>query len=109
MIMCCCVVFVLLLSVACELTLDPDTAYWKLKLSHDNKKVSTDREYQPYPDHPERFDCFCQLLCMTGLTGRCYWEVVWRGAVHIAVTYRGIRRKGNSADCRFGMIIVPGV
>ncbi|XP_073348594.1 protein NLRC3-like [Pagrus major] len=88
---------------ACELTLDPDTAYRKLKLSDDNKNVSTVREYQPYPDHPERFDCFCQLLCMTGLTGRCYWEVEWRGAVHIAVTYRGIRRKGNSADCRFGM------
>ncbi|XP_070782230.1 NLR family CARD domain-containing protein 3-like isoform X1 [Enoplosus armatus] len=88
---------------ACELTLDPDTAYRKLKLSDDNKNVTTVREYQPYPDHPERFDCFCQLLCTNGLTGRCYWEVEWEGAVHIAVTYRGIRRKGNSADCRFGM------
>ncbi|XP_041814083.1 NLR family CARD domain-containing protein 3-like [Chelmon rostratus] len=88
---------------ACELALDPNTAYRKLKLSEDNKNVTTVREYQPYPDHPERFDCFCQLLCTNGLTGRCYWEVEWKGAVHIAVTYRGIRRKGNSADCRFGM------
>ncbi|XP_070705044.1 NLR family CARD domain-containing protein 3-like isoform X6 [Pempheris klunzingeri] len=88
---------------ACELTLEPDTAYRKLKLSDDNKKVTAVRKYQPYPDHPERFDCFCQLLCREGLTGRCYWEVEWEGAVHIAVTYRGIRRKENSADCRFGM------
>ncbi|XP_038583501.1 LOW QUALITY PROTEIN: NLR family CARD domain-containing protein 3-like [Micropterus salmoides] len=88
---------------SCELALDPDTAYRKLKLSDDNKKVTAVREYQPYPDHPERFDCFCQLLCRNGLTGRCYWEVEWEGAVHIAVTYRGIRRKGNSAGCRFGM------
>ncbi|XP_051265140.1 tripartite motif-containing protein 16-like [Dicentrarchus labrax] len=90
-------------SIACELTLDSDTAYRKLRLSDDNKNVTTVREYQPYPDHPERFDCFCQLLCRNGLTGRCYWEVEWEGAVHIAVTYRGIRRKGNSADCRFGI------
>ncbi len=90
-------------SVACEVTLDPLTAYRKLKLSDDNKSVTMVREYQPYLDHPERFDCFCQLLCTNVLTGRCYWEVEWRGAVHIAVTYRGIRRKGNSADCRFGM------
>ncbi|XP_045917402.1 E3 ubiquitin-protein ligase TRIM50-like [Micropterus dolomieu] len=88
---------------SCELALDPDTAYRKLKLSDDNKKVTAVRDYQPYPDHPERFDCFCQLLCRNGLTGRCYWEVEWEGAVHIAVTYRGIRRKGNSAGCRFGM------
>ncbi|XP_027135092.1 NLR family CARD domain-containing protein 3 [Larimichthys crocea] len=88
---------------ACEVALDPDTAYRKLKLSDDNKNVTTVTEYQSYPDHPERFDCFCQLLCRDGLTGRCYWEVEWRGAVHIAVTYRGIRRKGNNADCRFGM------
>lgn len=90
-------------SVACDLALDPDTAYRKLLVSDDGKSVTTVREYQPYPDHPGRFDCFCQLLCSTGLTGRCYWEVEWMGAVHVAVTYRGIRRKGNSGNCRFGM------
>uniref|UniRef100_A0A3Q3WZK0 B30.2/SPRY domain-containing protein n=1 Tax=Mola mola TaxID=94237 RepID=A0A3Q3WZK0_MOLML len=98
-----CTLYLLSPSVACELALDPDTAYRKLTLSGDNKSVATVREYQQYPDHPERFDYFCQLLCTNGLTGRCYWEVEWRGAVHIAVTYRGIQRKGNSANCRFGM------
>uniref|UniRef100_A0A3B5LSP2 B30.2/SPRY domain-containing protein n=1 Tax=Xiphophorus couchianus TaxID=32473 RepID=A0A3B5LSP2_9TELE len=42
------------------------------------------------------------LLCRTGLTGRCYWEVEWRGEVYISVSYRRIRRKGDSGDCVFG-------
>lgn len=56
---------------------------------------------QPYPDHPERFDC-CQLLCTNGLTGRCYWEVEGRGGVYVAVSYKGIRRRGKGAECWFG-------
>uniref|UniRef100_A0A673ATX0 NACHT domain-containing protein n=1 Tax=Sphaeramia orbicularis TaxID=375764 RepID=A0A673ATX0_9TELE len=71
---------------AVELTLDTNTAYRKLRLSHNNRKVVSQRQYQPYSDHPDRFDCFPQLLCSTALTGRCYWEVEWEGAVHIAVT-----------------------
>ncbi|XP_071370010.1 protein NLRC3-like [Centroberyx affinis] len=87
---------------ACELTLDPNTAQRILFLSEDNRKVTAVREKQPYPDHPERFDRWHQLLCRNGLTGRCYWEVKWKGRVSIGVTYRGIRRRGDSADCRLG-------
>ncbi|XP_034020117.1 NLR family CARD domain-containing protein 3-like [Thalassophryne amazonica] len=86
----------------CELTLDPNSANRKLKLSDNNTKVERVKEDQPYPDHPDRFDPCPQVLCTTGLTGRCYWEVEWRGDVSIAVTYRGIKRKGNRAECRFG-------
>uniref|UniRef100_A0A096MEM5 B30.2/SPRY domain-containing protein n=1 Tax=Poecilia formosa TaxID=48698 RepID=A0A096MEM5_POEFO len=50
----------------------------------------------------DRFDDKQQLLCRTGLTGRCYWEVEWRGDVFISVSYRRIRRKGDSEDCWFG-------
>ncbi|XP_071402859.1 protein NLRC3-like isoform X3 [Centroberyx affinis] len=87
---------------ACELTLDPNTAHRKLLLSEDNRKVTAVREEQPYPDHPERFDYWKQLLCRNGLTGRCYWEVEWKGKVQIGVTYRGISRRGEGADCRLG-------
>ncbi|KAM3603438.1 uncharacterized protein V6R79_022485 [Siganus canaliculatus] len=87
---------------SCELTLDPNTANKYLKLSDNNRKATHVEEEQPYPDHPERFDYWKQLLCRTGLTGRCYWEVEWRGKVDIAVSYRGIRRKGYSADSLFG-------
>nr|XP_046260635.1 protein NLRC3-like [Scatophagus argus] len=87
---------------ACELTVNTNTVNTNFKLSDNNRKVTAVREKQPHPDHPERFDCCPQLLCRTGLTGRCYWEVEWREAVYISVTYRGIRRKGDTADCVFG-------
>ncbi|XP_071389272.1 protein NLRC3-like isoform X2 [Centroberyx affinis] len=86
----------------CELTLDPNTAHRELLLSEDNRKVTEVTEQQPYPDHPERFDCWKQLLCRDGLTGRCYWEVERKGEVDIGVTYRGISRRGKGADCRLG-------
>ncbi|XP_033833984.1 NACHT, LRR and PYD domains-containing protein 14-like isoform X1 [Periophthalmus magnuspinnatus] len=86
----------------CDLTLDPNTAHRKLKLSDNNKKVTHVTEEQPYPDHQDRFDHWPQILCSTGLTGRCYWEVQWSGSVDISVSYRGIRRKGDSYDCGFG-------
>ncbi|XP_044226069.1 NLR family CARD domain-containing protein 3-like [Thunnus albacares] len=85
----------------CRLTLDPNTVNRNLKLSDNNRKVTHVKEDQSYPDHPDRFDD-CQLLCRNDLTGRCYWEVEWRGDVYISVSYRGISRKGNSVDCLFG-------
>ncbi|CAL8290539.1 unnamed protein product [Lota lota] len=87
---------------ACELTLDPNTAYRRLSLSEDNRKVTRVREEQSYPDHPERFDYWAQVLCREGLTGRCYWEVEWEGGVEIGVTYRGITRRGRVADSSLG-------
>ncbi|XP_055085692.1 protein NLRC3-like isoform X2 [Periophthalmus magnuspinnatus] len=86
----------------CDLTLDPNTAQINLKLSDNNKKVTHVTEEQPYPDHQARFETWAQILCSTGLTGRCYWEVQWSGWVHISVSYRGIRRKGDSDDSLFG-------
>ncbi|KAK7930429.1 hypothetical protein WMY93_006824 [Mugilogobius chulae] len=86
----------------CDLTLDPNTAHTKLKLSDDNKKVTFVREKQEYPDHQDRFDYSPQLLCDSDLTGRCYWEVQWSGGVYVSVSYRRIRRKGDSYDCVFG-------
>ncbi|XP_071320544.1 protein NLRC3-like [Trachinotus anak] len=87
---------------SCELTFDTNTVNTNIKLSDDNRKMTLVKEDQSYPDHPDRFDQCHQLLCGTGLTGRCYWEVEWRGEVHISVSYRGISRKGNSKVCVFG-------
>ncbi|XP_022616798.1 NACHT, LRR and PYD domains-containing protein 12-like isoform X1 [Seriola dumerili] len=87
---------------SCELTLETNTANTKIKLSDNNRKVTYVEEDQSYPDHCARFDHWPQLLCATGLTGRCYWEVEWRGRVCISVSYRGIRRKGKSKDGLFG-------
>uniref|UniRef100_A0A3Q3EPP4 B30.2/SPRY domain-containing protein n=1 Tax=Labrus bergylta TaxID=56723 RepID=A0A3Q3EPP4_9LABR len=90
-------------SDACELELDTNTVNRYLKLSDNNRKVTHVEELQSYTDHPDRFHNWCpQLLCRTGLTGRCYWEVEWRGDVYVSVSYRGIRRRGNSYECWFG-------
>ncbi|XP_040905181.1 uncharacterized protein LOC121189293 [Toxotes jaculatrix] len=86
----------------CELTIDANTVNRILKLSDNNRQVTRVEEDQSYPDHPDRFDHCAQLLCSNGLTGRCYWEVEWRGWVYISVSYRGIRRKGDRENCVFG-------
>ncbi|XP_039885344.1 neoverrucotoxin subunit beta-like, partial [Simochromis diagramma] len=85
-----------------QLTIDTNTVHTNLELSDNNRKVARVIEVQSYPYHPDRFDYEPQLLCRNGLTGRCYWEVEWRGEVQISVSYRRIRRKGNSDDCVFG-------
>ncbi|XP_077950434.1 protein NLRC3-like isoform X2 [Gasterosteus aculeatus] len=87
---------------SCELTIDTNTVNKQLKLSDKNRKVTRVEEDQSYPDHPDRFVSYHQLLCRTGLTGRCYWEVEWSGRLYVSVSYRGIKRKGDSADCWFG-------
>ncbi|XP_072567055.1 NACHT, LRR and PYD domains-containing protein 3-like [Paramormyrops kingsleyae] len=87
---------------SCQLTLDPNTAHTWLSLSGGNRKVTWGAE-QPYPDHPERFDCEPQVLCRESLTGRCYWEAEWDGyGAQIGVTYKGIGRKGENDDCLLG-------
>ncbi|XP_032414867.1 NACHT, LRR and PYD domains-containing protein 3-like isoform X4 [Xiphophorus hellerii] len=83
---------------ACEISMDPSGAHRNLQLSDNNRKVTVGGKKQPHPDDPERFDVLEQLLCKDGLTGRCYWEVEWRGRVSIGVTY-----KGESDDCAVGM------
>uniref|UniRef100_A0A8D2ZM17 Uncharacterized protein n=1 Tax=Scophthalmus maximus TaxID=52904 RepID=A0A8D2ZM17_SCOMX len=87
---------------SCELTLDTDTVNKNLILSDDHRKVTYEDEIQLYPDGPDRFDHRFQLLCSNALTGRCYWEVDWSGMVNVAVSYRGIARKGDKLDCWFG-------
>ncbi|XP_047436344.1 NACHT, LRR and PYD domains-containing protein 3-like isoform X2 [Mugil cephalus] len=86
---------------ACEVSLDPNTAHRNLYLTEDNRRVIS-RELQPHPDHPERFDFWPQVLCTEALSDRSYWEVECRGDVHVAVTYRGIRRKGDGNECKLG-------
>ncbi|XP_059410884.1 NLR family CARD domain-containing protein 3-like isoform X3 [Carassius carassius] len=86
---------------ACDLTLDPNTAHTQLILCEKNKTATCKKEHQQYPDHPERFENCEQVMCRERLTGRCYWEVEWRGTGHVAMTYKRICRKGGS-NCRFG-------
>ncbi|XP_048050885.1 NLR family CARD domain-containing protein 3-like [Megalobrama amblycephala] len=85
----------------CDLTLDLNTINSYLMLSNENRTITHVKDKQTYPDHPERFDSWYQVLCQESLTQRCYWEVEWSGWAYIAVSYKGISRKGGR-DCRFG-------
>ncbi|KAL0151121.1 hypothetical protein M9458_053634, partial [Cirrhinus mrigala] len=88
---------------ACDLTLDTNTANKQLKLSDENRKATHVNEQQSYPDHPDRFEYYLQVLSVESLTGRCYWETEWSGNdVHISVSYKEIKRKGVSDDSLFG-------
>ncbi|XP_005753987.1 protein NLRC3-like [Pundamilia nyererei] len=85
-----------------KLTVNTNTINKNLKLSMNNMKVTHTRNNFIYPDHADRFVDWCQLLCKDVLHGRCYWEVEWTGEVDISVSYRGIARKGERKNCRFG-------
>ncbi|CAL8267688.1 unnamed protein product [Merluccius merluccius] len=92
------------LRFACQLTLDPNTAYRQLYLSRGNRKAALKRDPQAYGDSPARFDCLPQVLCKEPLSGGpFYWEVDWSGeGAAIGVTYKGIKRTGYGDACRIG-------
>ncbi|XP_067259223.1 NLR family CARD domain-containing protein 3-like isoform X1 [Chanodichthys erythropterus] len=81
---------------ACDLTLDPNTANIRLFLSENNRKLTYVEEHQPYPDHPERFKHYEQVLSRESFSGRCYWEAEWTGWSYIGMTYKGISRDGGN-------------
>ncbi|KAM9306605.1 tripartite motif-containing protein 16-like [Pholidichthys leucotaenia] len=85
-----------------EITVDPNTANTLLLLSEGNRKMTLMKQQQSYPSHPDRFTDRCQVLSRDGLSGRCYWEVEWRGeGVYVVVAYKNINRKGR--ESQFGL------
>ncbi|XP_039598644.1 tripartite motif-containing protein 16-like [Polypterus senegalus] len=92
------------LSDFCPLTLDINTANRDLHLSEGYKKVTSEGTVTEYPDHPDRFEFWPQVLCREALTGtRCYWEVECSGeSVVIGVAYKGLSRKGRVDECGLG-------
>ncbi|KAG1929093.1 tripartite motif-containing protein [Pimephales promelas] len=86
-----------------QLNLDLNTVNERLRLSERNRVITdTYTEPQSYPDHPDRFDLYSQVLCRESVCGRCYWEIEWSGGVYISVSYKSISRKGSGDECRFG-------
>ncbi|XP_073720487.1 tripartite motif-containing protein 16-like protein isoform X2 [Misgurnus anguillicaudatus] len=84
-------------------SLDPNTAYRYICLSEKNRAATYTNTDQRYPDHPDRFDGWSQVLCKESLCGRCYWEIEWSGDdVFISLSYKSISRKGEGYECAFG-------
>ncbi|XP_076146616.1 tripartite motif-containing protein 16-like [Alosa pseudoharengus] len=91
------------LTYTCQLTLDPNTAHNLLTLSERNRVVENTSNNNCYPDHADRFDTSYEVLCSEALSKYCYWEVEWSGLhVYIAVSYKGLKRKGGSNDAIVG-------
>ncbi|XP_052398792.1 tripartite motif-containing protein 16 isoform X1 [Carassius gibelio] len=88
-----------------QFTLDLNTVNKLLYLSENNRVITVTDTVQPYPDHPDRFDYWYQVLCRESVCGRCYWELEWSGCdcgVRISVSYKSIGRKGRGYECKFG-------
>ncbi|XP_048028865.1 NLR family CARD domain-containing protein 3-like [Megalobrama amblycephala] len=87
-----------------QLTLDLNTVNEHLRLSERNTVITnTDPKLQSYPDHPDRFDVYPQVLFESVCDRRCYWEIEWSGEyVSISVSYKSISRKGKGDECVFG-------
>ncbi|KAK3506983.1 hypothetical protein QTP70_034265, partial [Hemibagrus guttatus] len=62
----------------CYLTLDSNTTHCNIKLSEKSRAARYTRKKITYSDHPERFECFTQVLCKESVCGRCYWEMEWK-------------------------------
>ncbi|KAK2880306.1 hypothetical protein Q8A73_023004 [Channa argus] len=86
------------------LTLDPNSAHRRLVLSESNTKATLQSVAQPYPDTPQRFDGWTQVMCQSPLYAeRCYWEVEWRGrGSSVGVAYGALSRKGSDARSGLG-------
>ncbi|XP_062284275.1 uncharacterized protein LOC133990114 [Scomber scombrus] len=92
-----------LLKYSHEITLDPNTVHTELLVSEGNRKVERMRKQQSYSSHPDRFNEWWQVLSRESVTGRCYWELEWRGGgVGVAVAYKNISRAGGINECVFG-------
>ncbi|KAK7174255.1 hypothetical protein R3I93_001454 [Phoxinus phoxinus] len=86
-----------------QLTLDLNTVNKRLRLSERNRVITYTDTQQSYPDHPDRFDQWLQVLCRESVCGRCYWEIECSGeCVCISVSYKSISRKGSGIECGFG-------
>ncbi|XP_075993629.1 uncharacterized protein LOC142988366 [Genypterus blacodes] len=86
-----------------NMEVDPNTVAACLHLSDGNREISWGDVDQAHPDHPDRFSVFNQALCKASLSRDHYWEVEWDGGiVAVAVSYKGIKRKGLGNDSCFG-------
>ncbi|XP_073686758.1 E3 ubiquitin/ISG15 ligase TRIM25-like [Garra rufa] len=95
-----------LLQYSHQLTLDLNTVNKHIRLSESNRVMTYTETVQSYPDNPDRFDYWPQVLCRESVCGRCYWELEYSagisGSVDISVSYKSISRRGQGDECVFG-------
>ncbi|KAI7800883.1 finTRIM family, member 86 [Triplophysa rosa] len=87
-----------------EPKLDPNSAYRQIRLSDTSRKATLCAENQNYPEKPERFMYWRQVMCVEPLAGSpYYWEVEWTGQrVTVGVAYRNMARSAADDSARLG-------
>ncbi|KAL7372662.1 hypothetical protein ABVT39_020266 [Epinephelus coioides] len=89
------------LKYAAQVSFDADTAHKFLRLTEENRKVTNTTPWQhPYPDVPERFEHWRQVLAAESFyLGRHYFEADISGeGTHVGLTYKSIDRKGSESN-----------
>lgn len=89
------------LKYAAHVSFDAVTAHRFLRLTEENRKVTNTTPWQhPYPDAPERFENWRQVLATESFyLGRHYFEADVGGeGAHIGLTYKSIDRKTNESN-----------
>ncbi|XP_043073513.1 NLR family CARD domain-containing protein 3-like [Puntigrus tetrazona] len=90
---------------ACNLTWDPNTSSSRVHVSEKEEALAVyQRNPEPVPRHPERFEVPGQIMSKEGLSGRHFFQLEWFGRwATIGMAYKDIRRKGSSAACSIGL------
>ncbi|XP_074475522.1 tripartite motif-containing protein 16 [Sebastes fasciatus] len=89
------------LKYAAHVSFDAETAHKFLRLTEENRKVTNTTPWQhPYPEVPERFENWRQVLATESFyLGRHYFETDISGeGTHVGLTYKSIDRKGNESN-----------
>ncbi|XP_074534072.1 NLR family CARD domain-containing protein 3-like [Halichoeres trimaculatus] len=88
---------------ASPLTMDLRSAHSLLTFSEDKRTMTRTTTAQLYPDSPDRFTDWGQVICEEPLSSRCYWEVEWTGErTGVGAAYRGISRKAKGNESVLG-------
>uniref|UniRef100_UPI00358F02D0 tripartite motif-containing protein 14-like isoform X2 n=1 Tax=Myxine glutinosa TaxID=7769 RepID=UPI00358F02D0 len=86
-------------------SLDPNTAHPWVKISRDLRTATRTETDNQYPEHPDGFDLYPQVLssdCFS--SGRHYWEVDVRSSRswRIGICLNSMGRKGGGNECWLG-------
>uniref|UniRef100_UPI00358EE4F5 E3 ubiquitin/ISG15 ligase TRIM25-like n=1 Tax=Myxine glutinosa TaxID=7769 RepID=UPI00358EE4F5 len=88
------------------LSLDPNSANRQIEISGDLRTATLTRTENPYPEHPDRFDYWGQVVSRESFSsGRHYWEVNVRSSrfCDVGIGLSSMERKGEDFDCIMGM------
>uniref|UniRef100_A0A8C4QZ40 B30.2/SPRY domain-containing protein n=1 Tax=Eptatretus burgeri TaxID=7764 RepID=A0A8C4QZ40_EPTBU len=86
--------------------LDPNSANPWIVMFHDFRMAILTEAEQPYPEHPDRFDVFLQVVSSESFSsGRHYWEVDVSSShsYDIGICLNSMRRKGEGNESQLGM------